>query len=110
MPTYDAPPLPVGTYAVVFVSRRATAANETDADDYAAAAERMLALAAEQPGYLGVDTAPGITVSYWESLDAIAAWREQADHAVAQTRGRAAWYAAYALHICRVEESRVWRS
>lgn len=49
-------------YAVIFTSER------TDVDEgYAAMAERMLALARTQPGFLGVESARdgvGITVSY----------------------------------------------
>ena len=59
----------------------------------AAYADRMLALAAEQPGYLGVESVRGadgvgITVSYWSSLEAIRAWRVHAEHRLAQEKGR----------------------
>jgi len=91
-------------YAVVFTSRR------TDVDDegYAAMAQRMEELAAAQPGFLGVESARqsggvGITVSYWDSLESIRKWREQAEHRVAQARGRSHWYRHYRLRVCRVE-------
>lgn len=88
-------------YAVIFTTVR------TPVDEgYSEMAEAMLELASRQPGYLGVEHARdsiGITVSYWESLEAIAAWKEQADHKVAQEKGRAAWYDEYTLRICRVE-------
>ena len=65
-------------YAVIFVSQR----NGADAEGYAAAAQRMLELAARQPGFLGAESAReadgfGLTVSYWESEAAIAAWRRR---------------------------------
>jgi heme-degrading monooxygenase HmoA len=66
----------------------------------------MDALAALQPGYLGAESARdgiGITVSYWESLDAIAAWKRNAEHMVAQKLGREAWYTAFKTRICKVE-------
>ena len=69
-------------------------------------AAEMMALAAEQPGYLGVDharEAVGITVSAWESLEAIAAWKAQADHLEAQQKGKTRWYDHYTVRICRVE-------
>ena len=71
-------------------------------------AEHMLELAAQQPGYLGAETVRGpdglgITVSYWADLDSITAWREQADHQMAQEHGRSTWYHEYRLRICRVE-------
>ncbi len=68
-----------------------------------------MALAAEQPGFLGVDSvrngANGITVSYWRSLEDIAAWKRNAEHLEAQRRGRDQWYARFDLHICRVMRS-----
>lgn len=88
-------------YAVIFTTVR----TPVEAG-YSEMAEAMLELASRQPGYLGVEHARdeiGITVSYWESLEAIAAWKEQAEHKVAREMGRAAWYAEYTLRICRVE-------
>ncbi len=91
-------------YAVVFTSQR------TDHDDngYTEMADRMFALAAQQPGYLGVEAVHSedgfrMTVSYWESLDAIRNWREQAEHQIAQSQGRETWYEKYKLRICLVE-------
>ena len=89
-------------YAVIFTTLR----TDQDADGYGAMAQKMADLAAHQPGYLGMESARdslGITVSYWDSLEAIAAWKRNADHRVAQTRGREDWYAAFRLRICRVE-------
>jgi heme-degrading monooxygenase HmoA len=88
-------------YAVIFTSLR------TDGDNgYAEAARRMAELAAQQPGFLGFETARqeiGISVSYWSSLDAIRAWKEHADHRVAQGRARD-WYRAFRVRVCRVEK------
>ena len=91
-------------YAVVFTSQRTAA----DADGYAEMSDRMFALAAQQPGYLGVEAVHsedglGMTVSYWESLDAIRNWRAQAEHKIAQQQGQATWYEQYKIRICRVE-------
>jgi heme-degrading monooxygenase HmoA len=93
-------------YAVIFSSLR----NDADAQGYAQAAERMLALAAQQPGYLGVESARGedgfgITVSYWEIEQAIAAWRMHAEHAAVREQGRRDWYAHYELRVARVERA-----
>lgn len=94
-------------FAVIFASLRSAG----DDASYEATAQRMLELACEQPGYLGVESARGadglgITVSYWSSLEAISAWREHAEHRLAQQYGREKWYAEYSLRICRVE--RAW--
>ena len=45
----------------------------------------------------------GITVSYWESLEAIKNWKQQTDHLVAQQKGRTNWYHWYKVRICKVE-------
>ena len=99
------PPPPY--WAVVFTSVR------TAADDagYSRAAERMVELARLQRGYLGFESARdasglGLTVSYWDSLESIARWRADLEHAEAQQLGRERWYASYALRVCRVE--RAW--
>jgi heme-degrading monooxygenase HmoA len=88
-------------YAVIFSSLR------TDVEEgYHKTAERMLELAAKQPGYLGVESVRdglGITVSYWESLEAIRHWKQQTEHLEAQATGRRRWYAAYKTRICLVE-------
>ena len=97
-------------YAVIFTSARAPGGDEA----YAQTAGEMTRLAALQPGYLGQETARdnggglGITVSYWESLEAISAWKAQADHRTAQRLGRDEWYRAYSLRIARVERAYDW--
>ncbi len=65
---------------------------------------------AEQPGYLGAESARGadgfgITVSYWESLLAIAAWQANVEHLVAQQLGKQIWYDDYQVRIAKVERS-----
>lgn len=88
-------------YAVIFTSVRSR-----NNDDYQETAQRMLALAEGMDGFLGVESAreeTGITVSYWTSLDAIAAWRQHPEHAAAQKRGREEWYTSFTTRVCRVE-------
>jgi heme-degrading monooxygenase HmoA len=89
-------------YAVIFTSIR------TDFDDnYAEMAEKMEVLATQQLGFLGVESARdeiGITVSYWESLEAIAKWKQNLDHLDAQFLGRQKWYENYTVRIAKVEK------
>lgn len=92
-------------YAVIFSSTR----TDTDAG-YGRMADRMLELAATQPGFLGIESARGadgfgITVSYWESEAAIIAWKAVAEHLAAQELGKRAWYADYEVRIARVERA-----
>jgi heme-degrading monooxygenase HmoA len=94
-------------YAVIFSSVRTNAS----ADDYALAAAQMVEMAAEQPGFLGVESAReelGITVSYWESLEAIRNWKMNAEHTVARDKGRAQWYRTFKTRICLVERDYGW--
>ena len=69
-------------------------------------AGRMVALAQGQPGFLGVESARdglGITVSYWESLEAIRNWKRNSEHLLAQQFGREKWYTSFKTRICLVE-------
>lgn len=92
-------------YAAIFTSQLSE-----DTEDYAPVAEAMVALARQQPGFLGVESVRdasgrGITISYWESPEAIRAWKAQTDHVVVQATGRARWYADYTVQIARVERA-----
>ena len=90
-------------YAVIFTSLQTA-----DLDGYDETAERMAALAATMPGFLGIETARegvGITVSYWTDLDSIAAWKRRAEHLDAQANGRRRWYSHYVARIARVERA-----
>ncbi|MBP6346207.1 antibiotic biosynthesis monooxygenase [Neisseriaceae bacterium CLB008] len=93
------PPPPY--YAVIFTSLL----SEDDAG-YGQMAERMVELALEQPGFLGVESARdglGITVSYWQDEASIRQWKRHAEHLVAQEKGRTQWYQAFQTRICKVE-------
>ncbi|MES2376424.1 MAG: antibiotic biosynthesis monooxygenase [Bacteroidota bacterium] len=88
-------------YAVIFTSIRTEGNN-----GYAAMADAMDELAKQQEGYLGIESARneiGITVSYWQSLEAIRNWKANTDHLIAQKYGREKWYANYKVRICKVE-------
>lgn len=94
--------------AVIFTSVR------TDGDrGYAAMAAAMEALAKEQPGFLGIESARdslGITVSYWTDQQAARDWKRVAAHLVAQRRGREAWYQDYRVRVATVERDYSMRS
>lgn len=88
-------------YAVIFSSHRTAGDN-----GYAAMAERMVALASQQPGFLGIESVRedlGITVSYWESLEAISNWKKNAEHQEAQRVGRQQWYSGFRVRVAKVE-------
>jgi len=88
-------------YAVIFSSLRSD-----DIDGYEETAARMVELAAQQPGFLGVESAReelGITVSYWSDLDSIKRWKSNSEHQVAQKMGMDKWYSSYKTRVAKVE-------
>ncbi len=88
-------------YAVIFTSTR----TEVEAG-YAEMATKMVELAKAQPGYIGIESARseiGITVSYWESLEAIKNWKANMEHLEAQEKGKTTWYKNYKVRIAKVE-------
>lgn len=89
-------------YAVIFSATRTDGGN-----GYGETAKAMEELAATMPGYIGLEAARGadgfgISVSYWESEEAIANWKRQADHLIAQRRGREEWYKDYTVRVAKV--------
>ena len=92
-------------YAVIFTAQRA------DGDHgYGAMADQMVKLAETQPGYLGVETTRdesglGITVSYWKDEASLIAWKNQAQHLLAQKLGKERWYTYYTLRVAKVERA-----
>jgi len=94
-------------YAVIFSS-----VSSQNQSGYAETAKRMDELAAEQPGYLGIESVhaagESITVSFWESEDAIAAWKADAEHTIARETGRRRWYDSYVLRVAKVEREYDW--
>ena len=88
-------------YAVIFTSTR------TEGDHgYGEMANRMVELAEQQPGYLGVESARedvGITVSYWADLESIKSWKANSEHLEAQKAGRKSWYESFKVRISKVE-------
>ncbi|MCH2194157.1 antibiotic biosynthesis monooxygenase [Kordia sp.] len=88
-------------YAVIFTSTQTE-----NLEGYAEMSAHVENLAKQQPGFIGIDSARnaiGITISYWESLEAIQQWKQHTDHLVAQRKGIKDWYAYYNVKICKVE-------
>ena len=88
-------------YAVIFSST-----NTSNVEDYSEMANRMVELASDQEGFLGIESARnelGITVSYWKDLDSIKKWKLNTEHTEAQVKGRKQWYQSYKTRIAKVE-------
>ncbi|MDO1581798.1 antibiotic biosynthesis monooxygenase family protein [Rhizobium oryzicola] len=92
-------------YVVTFSSQRTEGHN-----GYLAMGQAMAELAAQQPGYLGMESVRGedgfgITNSYWKDEESIRAWKRVMDHVAAQTRGRAEWYSRYQVRVALVQRA-----
>ncbi len=88
-------------YTVIFTSLRTPGDN-----GYSEMAERMVELANQQPGFLGMESSRdeiGITVSYWANLESIQAWKANLEHLQAQKKGIEKWYSSYKVRIALVE-------
>jgi heme-degrading monooxygenase HmoA len=95
-----APPPPY--YAVI-----APAELRADVRGYPELAASLVELAKQQPGFLGIESGwqPGfaLAVSYWDSLEAIQAWRQNARHVLAKRKGMSDWFESYVTRIAKVE-------
>jgi heme-degrading monooxygenase HmoA len=96
-------------YAVIFTSTRTSVE-----EGYGQTADRMVELAQQQPGFLGVESARGedglgITVSYWESEAAIAEWKKHGEHRLAQGLGFGQWYEEFFTRVAKVERAKSFK-
>ncbi|WP_290705743.1 antibiotic biosynthesis monooxygenase [Amphritea sp.] len=75
-------------------------------EEYSVMAARMRDLAMQEYGcreFTAVTEGNSeIAISYWDSQDQIRAWKENAEHLVAQRKGRAQWYVSYKVQIVEV--------
>ena len=88
-------------YAVIFTSLRTS-----DDSGYDDMANRMVELAQQQDGFIGIESARedvGITVSYWRDLKSIKAWKNNVEHRIAQKKGHESWYSSFKVRISKVE-------
>jgi len=89
-------------FVVIFSSQRTEVEN-----GYGKMAQVMEDLASRQQGFLGIestrDNELGNTISYWESLEDIKRWKENAAHNAAQIKGKKEWYKNYKVRICKME-------
>ncbi len=92
-------------YAVIFTAQR------SDGDQgYGVMADKMVSLVAQQPGYIGIESARdaeglGITISYWRTEADLLAWKQISAHLLAQSLGKTKWYQHYTLRVAKVERA-----
>lgn len=92
-------------YAVIFTAQRSDVEH-----GYSAMADKMVEMAENQPGYLGIESSRdeaglGITVSYWADEAALKGWKQVSEHMLAQKLGKSRWYDYYTLRIAKVERA-----
>lgn len=96
----DAPTPPY--YAVI-----APAELEEDVRGYPELAAKLVELAKQQPGFLGIESGFqrgfALAVSYWASLEAIHGWSTNSRHLIAKEKGKSVWFRKYVTRIARVE-------
>jgi heme-degrading monooxygenase HmoA len=85
-----------------------------DKGEYEAAFERMLALVSEIPGFVGIEGYGGedgseLAVARFENPEAIAAWRDQPEHAATRERGRSEFFESYDITIATVNRHYDWQ-
>lgn len=88
-------------YAIIF-----TALLTDDMEGYEETAERMRELAKDHEGYYGMEDIGDkweINISYWRDLESMIAWKQNAEHMIAQEKGKKQWYECFKMRISKVE-------
>jgi len=78
-------------------------------DDYLDHAARLRPVLERMPGFVSVERFRSLTdpdkllsLSFWENEEAVAAWRNRAEHRAAQAAGRAGIFRGYRLRVAAV--------
>lgn len=94
-------------YAVIFRSERMAENKE-----YSELAILLEDLAKKQPGYLDFVSGSGlnnISISYWQDLESVKRWRNNATHQLAMKKGKDEWYKFYKVEIAVIERAYEWK-
>jgi heme-degrading monooxygenase HmoA len=77
--------------------------------EYAATAAHLRELALKEFGCLDfcavTEGDQEIALSYWPDEASIRAWKQHADHLMAQKFGRERWYASYSVEVAEVKRA-----
>ena len=75
-------------------------------ESYAKTAARMRELAITKYGcseFIAVaENEHEIAISYWDDLEKITQWKQDAEHLVAQTLGKTSWYQSYKVQVVEI--------
>jgi heme-degrading monooxygenase HmoA len=98
-------------YVVIFRSTR-TLENQ---DLYRRWANQLGLAVKKSPGYIShfgfrdQDSGEGVTISYFESEEAIRGWKALAEHLEAQNLGREEFYSEYRVEVAQITRAYGWK-
>ena len=99
------------TYAVIFTSKRTTENEGLYYQHNIFLEEKIKSI----PGYIkhfgsrNRDTRQGVTVVYFETLEAITAWRDDLDHLKAKSLAKTHFYEWYSIEVVNIEREYHWQ-
>jgi heme-degrading monooxygenase HmoA len=82
--------------------------------DYEEWSKQMDRLVVTMPGYIGhasffdAPSRKGVTISYFQSMQRLDAWREVSEHRAAQTLGRSRFYEDYEIEVAEIVRHSEW--
>jgi heme-degrading monooxygenase HmoA len=84
-------------------------------EEYDEVAPRIEALARTMPGFVDVktftaDDGERVTIARFDSVEHQRAWRNEADHRIAQRAGRERYYSEYLIQVCSLQDERTFTS
>lgn len=94
----------------IFRSRRTDHSDE----EYEKWSERMDHLVRAAPGYIDHSSfrdeasGKGVTISYFQSMPDLVAWKQQSEHLEAQALGRTAFYDEYEIEVAEIVRQYEW--
>lgn len=94
----------------IFRSRR-THHSDAEYEEWSARMDRLVAVT---PGYIGhasfrdAASGRGVTISYFESMSDLEAWKELPEHREAQALGRTTFYTEYEIEVAEIVRHYEW--
>jgi heme-degrading monooxygenase HmoA len=78
-----------------------------DQEEYGQRVGKLFEIVSAMPGFRGIrsyaaEDGEQLSLIEFDSLESLAAWRDQAEHRVAQELGKQRYYSEYHLQICEL--------
>jgi heme-degrading monooxygenase HmoA len=94
------------SYVIVFRSRLRPEARA----EYERRGAEIYELGIAMPGFIAIkdfiaDDGERVAIVEFDTAEHLAAWRDHAEHRVAQQQGRDRFYSQYSIQVCKVERS-----